>query len=578
MPSVLRLVLPLLLLSSLFADTNTTLLPIYITGNKIIKSEKLYKAAGVKEKSFFEFYKSDVKKVPIERIDKLHALLKAYYQTQGFFSSSVRVKRHDANVTVEINENTFVKVSEVNLSSDFGLKKLKIFKKGERFNPEKFSQLKTDIQKALLAKGYCNYHFDNKAYVDLVAKTAMLSYTIEKRKRCTFGKISVNGLQTIEKPIVTSRLNIQEGDNFNTQDIADIYTNLQKLQAFDSIVVNYSDKNNSVVPIDITLKEKAKTLHYKLGLGYDTNLGLRTSALLERFNYLSNAKKLTMMLELSTKLYTLESALAMPSIHTFGYYFDYVASLGYKVDKSYSSFDINTLYGGMKLKKEVGYLNYAFGLGYERSNYTSKSGEALLLDEDNLFLLYPYIQLIYDRRDSKLNPKNGYYLLGYLEYGFPYNDVARSYAKVMLEGRYIKSIEELTLSSVLKLGMIHEIQNETPQTKMFFGGGSFSNRAYGYNEIGVITSPTTDSALGGLSMANLSLEANYPIYDALSGAIFSDISMISDQESDFGGEHITTLGMGVRYLTPIGPFKIDAGVNVEDKDQYGIIFQLGQSF
>jgi len=31
-------------------------------------------------------------------------------------------------------------------------------------------------------------------------------------------------------------------------------------------------------------------------------------------------------------------------------------------------------------------------------------------------------------------------------------------------------------------------------------------------------------------------------------------------------------------MTPIGPFKIDVGFNVNDPSIYGIAFQIGQSF
>jgi len=64
----------------------------------------------------------------------------------------------------------------------------------------------------------------------------------------------------------------------------------------------------------------------------------------------------------------------------------------------------------------------------------------------------------------------------------------------------------------------------------------------------------------------------------LYGAVFTDNTMLSPESHDFGGEVITAAGLGVRYMTPIGPFKLDVGMNVEDTTQYGIVFQIGQSF
>ena len=54
--------------------------------------------------------------------------------------------------------------------------------------------------------------------------------------------------------------------------------------------------------------------------------------------------------------------------------------------------------------------------------------------------------------------------------------------------------------------------------------------------------------------------------------------MLTDESYDFTGEIITSAGLGVRYMTPIGPFKLDVGFNTEDPSIYGISFQIGQSF
>ena len=126
--------------------------------------------------------------------------------------------------------------------------------------------------------------------------------------------------------------------------------------------------------------------------------------------------------------------------------------------------------------------------------------------------------------------------------------------------------------------MDDETGNGLPESKYFFGGGSYSNRAYGYREIGLITSPTEDTIYGASSMANLSLEADYPVWGDLYGAVFNDNTMLTDMAYNFKGEIISSAGVGVRYMTPIGPLKLDVGFNVHDPSIYGISFQIGQSF
>ena len=120
--------------------------------------------------------------------------------------------------------------------------------------------------------------------------------------------------------------------------------------------------------------------------------------------------------------------------------------------------------------------------------------------------------------------------------------------------------------------------NGLPASKFFFGGGSYSNRAYGFNELGFILSPTEDTDFGASTMANFSFEADYPIVGNLYGAVFTDNTMLTGISYNFKGEIISSAGLGVRYLTPIGPFKLDVGFNLADRSQYGISFQIGQSF
>ena len=79
-------------------------------------------------------------------------------------------------------------------------------------------------------------------------------------------------------------------------------------------------------------------------------------------------------------------------------------------------------------------------------------------------------------------------------------------------------------------------------------------------------------------MANLSVEANYPIWKKLYGAVFTDNTMLENDKFDFNGDILSSAGAGVRYITPIGPIKIDVGMNVHDTSQNAIHFQVGQSF
>jgi len=80
-------------------------------------------------------------------------------------------------------------------------------------------------------------------------------------------------------------------------------------------------------------------------------------------------------------------------------------------------------------------------------------------------------------------------------------------------------------------------------------------------------------------MANLTLKASYTLNDDLYGFIFMDNTMLSSEAFDFNGNVLSSLGLGLYYVTPIAPpIRIDVGMNIHDSSQYAIHFQLGDLF
>jgi len=163
----------------------------------------------------------------------------------------------------------------------------------------------------------------------------------------------------------------------------------------------------------------------------------------------------------------------------------------------------------------------SIGLGVENREIDNR---------ETFFLIYPFMKLVYDLRDSKINPTQGVYFSHEMEYGLPYSPNSTSYLKYLEELRLIYSLADITFSAVGRMGSIQVYKNKMPESKKFFAGGAFSNRAYGYDKIGITESAVRDSPEGGYTLANLSFESNFPIYNSFRGALFSDNTMISKNQ------------------------------------------------
>ncbi len=557
----------------------------HIHGEEYFDESDMYDAIGVEHKSKFQFWKDDTSTIKDKLIPTLHASLRAFYDSEGFYDATYTIKKTKTAVTVTVKENKPVKVKDINISSDYNISKLITFEKDEIFRAKTFISIKGKIMSALLKDGYCSYDFDTKAYVDLEKHRVDLQYTLAKGGVCTFGKVTVKGTETISDDVIRSRVRAEEGERYSTELIKDTSDALYTLQSFDAVIVGVDRKFYNVVPVDITVAEMSKPYHFEVGAGYDTYVGARVHGSVTKHNFMGDAQKLKLQLAWSSLEQLAVLSFYRPVLFEISdFYVGVGAKLGYS-NLEYDGFQEEKPFVRAYLDHQSERVTLRLGIASEIITITAldnlKEGEDLkfAVNEGEFFLTYPYVDFTYDARDSKLNPKYGYYFRLYSEVGLSDDEESSLYHKSILEARAIYTFGDLTLATVGVAGAIdEEARNSLPESKYFFAGGSFSNRAYGFRELGVIISPTEDTIYGAATWANLSLEADYPVWGDLYGAVFTDNTMLTPDVYDFSGEIITSAGVGVRYMTPIGPFKLDVGMNVQDASQYGISFQIGQSF
>jgi len=568
-------------------DKEEIILPtheIIVEGEEVFSKSDILDAVSAEHKSFFQFWKDDKATIKDKLIPTLEQALRAYFDSEGYYDAQFKVKVFKDTVKVTVTENEPVKVADINISSDYDIAELLTLEKGEVFKAKKFIASKGDIVSALLKDGYCSYELDTKAYVDLDKHSVDLRYLVKKGGVCTFGNVTIKGLKTIDPEIVKSRVRAKEGERFSTELVQNTSTAIYALQSFDSVLIGVDRKFYNVVPVDILVKEMEKPYHLEAGAGFDTYVGARVHGKIVKHNFMGNAQQLSLRAAWSQQEQLAIVDFYRPVLFSIADFdIDIGASGGYS-SLDFEGFHEAKAFAKVYLKHESGRFKLITGMAYEAIEISRLEDNISILPDEayNTFLLaYPYIDISYDGRDSKLNPKYGYYLGAYLETGIPTDDQSSLYLKAEIEARAIYTISDLTMAVVGKMGSI-SMKDDTyggiPESKKFFGGGAYSNRAYGFRELGVITSPTTFEAYGAMSMANLSLEFDYPVWGDLYAAAFTDNTMLTEGSYDYTGEIITSAGVGVRYMTPVGPFKLDVGMNVEDTSQYGISFQIGQSF
>jgi outer membrane protein assembly factor BamA len=234
---------------------------------------------------------------------------------------------------------------------------------------------------------------------------------------------------------------------------------------------------------------------------------------------------------------------------------------------------------------------------------------------DPVRVSFPELQAILDFRDDPLQPKRGVYfsnsaqIAGYIFQG-TVSDVrvrpeVRAYTRGALGKRSVFAVRlgfgflfpgnyGSTLNSSTDVGADALANPQDPavvrdQQKLliraFYSGGPSSNRGYPLRGVGPhgpigflvpsgqsgvncsIAAQTPEELpsgctrpLGGLTLWELSLETRFPISGPFQGALFVDSSDLTRQVARirFDYPHLSP-GVGLRYVTPVGPLRFDVG-------------------
>jgi len=566
--------LSLLLSLSLYA---TTLKNLTCKTDGTFSQQELYEALSLKQPAWYEFWKDKHPKINAKLVPSLQESLQNYYKSEGFYHVKVKKDEDNSSVVFRVKKGKSVIIKEIVSDLPSPYSALISYQEGERFKATTFIDIKKKIKKKLLEEGFCNSIFEAKARVDIEENIVYIRYHLQQNPICHFGSISINHPENVSKKVIQSRLNFQEGSTYSSKLINESYSSLSGLEVFDGIQIAQKQKSD-VVNLKIDLKPKRKRIRQEIGIGYETNLGPKGIFRWEERNFHGEAKKVAFDLKYSKREKYIKNSYFIPAFLNLpfkkGYYLDLKNEFVYS-EYEFQNFNEKKYADYLHLQKDYHRFSIDMGLGLEKIKI-KKTGEVCNVSEGNFLLLFPFIRATIDTRDSKINPKEGLYVSGYFESGLKYLASSTSYSKFIAEARVIKTLSNYTFAAKGKIGLISEFEKSLPESKLFFAGGAYSNRAYGFRRLGASDSMCDEA--GAKTLIDTTIEMSHPLYHSLDGALFYDATMISEKSFEFNIDFIHAVGLGVRYHTPIGPIKLDIGMNLEKHDQYALHFQIGQSF
>ncbi|MFL5343806.1 MAG: BamA/TamA family outer membrane protein [Hyalangium sp.] len=203
------------------------------------------------------------------------------------------------------------------------------------------------------------------------------------------------------------------------------------------------------------------------------------------------------------------------------------------------------------------------------SNTTSRTAPC------NIRLSYLETTVTWDRRDDKNEPRAGYYMALSVQGGGSLLLGDFTYVRLQPDLRYYQSFgldQQFTLAGKVRAGSLVPFRNKATGLKQssivnrFFSGGGNSMRGFNYQRLSpqAPIDPTDPAAgtvpVGGNSLFESTLEARYRLTQSLALASFWDTGFVGAGSLDVnplrdGLYH--ALGLGLRYLTVVGPIRVD---------------------
>ena len=134
---------------------------------------------------------------------------------------------------------------------------------------------------------------------------------------------------------------------------------------------------------------------------------------------------------------------------------------------------------------------------------------------------------------------------------------------------------------------VTEVIEDLPASERFFAGGDTTIRGFALDSVGAEeTISATGFPRGGNALLIVNGELRIPVWRALGTAVFVDGGNVFERVTDFDfGELRGAGGFGIRYMSPIGPVRVDLGFKMDRRQLGGrleprreIHFSIGHAF
>ena len=423
-----------------------------------------------------------------------------------------------------------------------------------------------------------------------------------------FDGVTVSGLQRLHPSFVTKRFTRLRGKTYSPDVLDERFRTLMKTGQFNLLQIKPVPVDEHLLRLDISAEE-AKSKEFGFWVGFDTYEGALAGVQVGDRDLFGYGRPVTASIEVSQRSYKGEILYQDP----FFFDTDFVFSArAYALTFNYDGYTKFELGGRFELSRKITkYDEAALIFSVRHVKITdSQIGPDFLLGPSGYLVNSIGLTNTLDLRESPYVNPRGFligntldlassalgsdieYVRGTMRVGYYLPFGPKPLTPGVVEDQptgtpFQRWFRQSSIAFGARVGILHSLTTSgaeeataIPIDERFFNGGATTVRSFGERDLG--PHDNHGHPVGGEFYTVFNVEYTFPIFGELQGAIFTDAGNLLPTSEDIGLNDMRyAIGAGLRYKLPVGPVRLDYGVNPDprpDEDFGAFHFSFGFAF
>ncbi|MEK6582688.1 MAG: outer membrane protein assembly factor BamA [Nitrospirota bacterium] len=547
---------------------------IILEGNKAMSTKEIKKVMKTDTWWLFSFmtssgyYKKDEMNSDLGKIRDL-------YFNNGYIKVAVTdpkiqlsADKEGMTITILISEGDQFSISSIGIEGNKAFSEDELRKKIKSSSQSVLNRsvLKKDVNAMVdmySEKGYALVSIYPDMMPDDASRQVRIIFKVEEGDIYRIGRIEISGNIKTRDKVIRREVRFDEGETFNGALLKRTYERINNLNYFETVDLQPKPRpEEKLVDVDIKVKEKP-TGFLSVGGGYSSIDKLIGTVDITQSNLFGRGQHLKLKGEVGGRSSFYELSFRDP------WFLDKPVLFGtgiYKTTRKFIGYEREGVGFDVSLGKSLAeYWRGDITYNYEKAtiyNVDSNSSSLIKSQEGSKTTSSITPGVARDSRDNFLDPHTGSRNSMYVTYAGLGGD--NNFVKANIDSGWFFPVYETTFSLRGRYGYGSGVSGKPlPLYERYYVGGIYTVRGLGFGEGGPRDS--SGRVVGGTKQAIFNAEYVFPLITELKlkGVVFYDAGKAYDSWSDERLRY--TAGGGIRWISPIGPLRVEWGYNLDQK-------------